>query len=895
MKDRGYGRRQAQGGGRTAWCVLLAAAVLAAAPAAAQLPIGQLDGDLLDGPAPAPTPASPVADTPIVEEPVFDDVGADPTGADVAPAAAVEAAAEPAGVPEAPPPAAVPAEPPAAVVEAAADPVPTPDLPELDFSAQPLDMSEVPRVRIDRIVVEGNARVEEEAIRVPLQSRPGTMLDEELVDADVRALYAMGFFDDVVVELEEFVGDWVLTFRVDERPFIREVRIVGNKKIDEEDLEPALKVRPNTIYDPQKVRVGIDEAKKLYEKKGYLDAKIVARQESRGNNEISLVFDVAENELIRIEDIRLEGARAFSERRLKRYMQTKERWFLSWLTGAGNLDSEILQTDTERLIAYYYDNGYIDVKVDQPQVERKDDGLHVTIKIDEGPQFSIGAVEVGGDQLADMTRAREALSVEGGDVFRSSKLRADITALTEVYGDEGYGFVNVTPDTRIDADAKTVDVIYNVSKGPIVHIDKILISGNTKTRDRVVRRELELEEQRRFSGAKLRRSQLRLNRTGFFEDVNITTRKSDQEDRLDLIVDVKEGSTGTFSAGAGISSGETFLFNVRLQEINLFGRGHRLVLNADFGTLRRNFSIDFTEPYLFGTEILAGVRLFNWEFQFNDFTRGGTGASLRFLYPLTALGFQNLMGFSLEDSRIGLEYRIEQTEISDVDQFTSSLIRAEQGTSLISSITPRFFRDTSNHPFNPTEGSIQDFSVEIAGVGGDARFIKAEARVRWYFPIWTSEEWGTFVFSPGARYDYGWGYDDQRELPLFERYFPGGINSIRGFDILSLGPINTVTDSAGRVLRRDRIGGSQQFISNNELIFPIVESLGIRGVFFFDAGNAFSAAEGFMFDEIRLSTGGGIRWMSPIGPLRIELGFPLNARDVDDEQMVMFSFGGGIR
>jgi len=837
-----------------------------AMPVAAQLPLGQLDAGVL--PAAADAGARHAPDDDIVEEPVAAEAAEPQAPAEVA---------EPAqAAPRAPAPAAVP-------------------VPEFVPERDELLAEPAPRVVIDRIVVTGNHRVEEEAIRVHLRTRPGAELDEEAVDADLRALYGMGFFDDVDVELDSEAGAWVLTYRVDERPFIRDLRIVGNKKIDEDELEPALKVRPNTIYNPTKIREGIAEAKKLYAKKGYLDVAIEPRQEDLGENQISLVFDVQEKELIRVQKIKLEGVRAFSERRLKSYMQTKEKWFLSWLTGAGNLDSEVLSTDTERLIAYYYDNGYIDVKVDEPSVERKDDGLYVTIKIDEGPQFAIGKVAIGGDQLADMTHANEVLSLEPGDVFRSSKLRADINALTEVYGDEGYGFVNVAPDTNINAEARMVDVTYTVSKGPIVFIDKILISGNTKTRDKVVRREIELEEQRRFAGAKLRRSQVRLQRTGFFEDVNITTRKSDQEDRLDLIVDVKEGSTGTFSAGAGISSGETFLFNLRLQEMNLFGRGQRLVLNADFGSLRRNLSIDFTEPYFLDTEILAGIRLFNWEFQFDDFTRGGTGATLRLLYPLTALGFQNLMGFSLEDSRIGVEYRIEQTDISDVSPFTSPLLRSEQGSSLISSLTPRFLRDTSNHPFNPTSGSIQDFGVEVAGVGGNAQFIKAEGRVRWYFPIWTSEDWGTFVFTPGARYDYGFGYGDELELPLFERYFPGGINSIRGFDILSLGPVNVVADSAGRIIRRDRIGGSQQLVSNNEFIFPIVESLGLRGVVFLDAGNAFTAAQGFAIDEIRLSTGGGIRWMSPIGPLRIELGFPLNAKSIDDEQMVMFSFGGGVR
>lgn len=834
--------------------------LLLALPAAAQLPLGELGGG---EPAGTRAPVPPATPEPLLEEP------ADEFGDEIGGDAPEEAVAAPPA-----PPAFAPA---GALPPGAAE------------------LRPAPRVTIDRIFVEGNDRVEEEAIRVRLKSRTGAPLDEAAVDADLRALYGMGFFDDVTVELEERNGSRALVFRVDERPLIREIAVSGSKKIDEEEIEAALKIRPNTIYDPVKVRAGIAEAKKLYEKKGYLDATIEPQRRDLGGNQIALTFAIDEQRLVRVKKLHIEGAQAFSQRRLKSILQTKERWFLSWLTGAGNLDSEILKTDTERLVAFYYDNGYIDVKVDEPKVERRDDGLHVTIKVDEGPQFTIGEIGIGGDTIPDMERAREALSLESGDVFRSSKLRADINALTEVYGDEGYAFVNVTPDTQIDPKARTVDIKYAVSKGPVVHIDKILISGNTKTRDKVVRREIELEEQRKFGGAKLRRSKLRLQRTGFFEDVNVTTRKSDQEDQLDLIVDVKEGSTGTFSAGAGISSGETFLFNVRLQEINLFGRGHRLVFNADFGTLRRNISVDFTEPYLFDTELLLGVRAFNWEFEFDDFTRGGTGGTIRFLYPLTALGFRDLVGFSLEDTRVGLEYRLELTEIKDVDQFTSPIIRAEQGKSLISSVTPRLFRDTSNHPFNPTEGSIQDFSVETAGLGGDAKFVKFEGRLRWYFPVWQSEDWGTFVITPGATYNYGIGYGDQLELPLFERYFPGGINSIRGFDILSLGPVNTVTDSAGNVVRRDRIGGSQQFVSNNEFIFPIVDSLGLRGVVFFDAGNAFSAAQGFQFDEVRLSTGGGIRWMSPIGPLRIELGFPLNAKDIDDEQMVMFSFGGGIR
>lgn len=749
--------------------------------------------------------------------------------------------------------------------------------------------------RLDRVVISGNQRVEEEAIRVQLRSQSGTRLNPETVDSDIRALYRMGFFENVDADLAEENGLWVLTYHVTERPLIRELKIEGNKKINREDLEADFKVRPNTIFEPDKIRRGIEEAKKAYEKKGYPDAAITYSTSPIGEHEVVLTYKVDEGNVVRIDTFIFEGARAFSPRELKKVMQTKESWIFSFLTAAGNLDNEVLKTDIERITAFYYDHGYIDVKIDEPVIVRKGTGLEVTVKIEEGDQYKVGTVDIGGDKLPDMELARARLSLQPGEMFRTSKLRDDITALTEVYGDQGFAFVNVTPDTAVNQAEKTVDVTYKVGKGPEVYIDKVEITGNTKTRDKVVRRELQLEEQQRFAGSQLRRSQERLRRLGFFEDVNITTRKAENEDRLDLLVDVKEASTGSFSAGAGISSGESFLFNVRLSEINLFGRGQRLVLNADFGAIRRNFSLDFTEPYFLDTQLTTGFSLFNWRLLFDEFTRGGTGASVRALYPFTALGWHDIAGFSLEDARMGIEYRIEEAEITSVSSTAATVIRTEQGSSLTSSLTPRLLRDTRNHPFDPTSGSLQDLSFEFAGIGGQSKFIKAEVHTRFYYPFWKSPALGTFVFSTGGNLGYGLGYGGQRELPLFERYFPGGINSVRGFRILSLGPRNVVSDDIPNLIRRDPIGGSQQLIFNNEIIFPIVESLGVKGVIFFDAGNAFSAASGIEWGGdrgIRLAAGGGLRWLSPIGPLRIEIGFPLNPRVGDDRQAVMFSFGG---
>jgi outer membrane protein insertion porin family len=761
--------------------------------------------------------------------------------------------------------------------------------------------------RLDRIEISGNQRVDDEAIRVRLGLAVGEPFDAEKVDEDIRSVYRMGFFSNVEADLSQRDGQWVLTYRVAERPFVREVAVEGAKKIDKEEIEGTLRVRPNTILDPQKAQKGIDEAKKLYEKKGYLDADIRYETVPVGENEVKVVFTVEENKPVRIHKLTFEGNRAFTDRQLKKVMTTQEKWFLSFLTGAGNLDREVLNTDVERLTAHYYEHGYIDVRIDEPEIARDDKGLTVRFKIDEGKVYSFGPVQVAGDLLPEMSKLPDYLQAKEGETFRPSKLREDINTITDAYGDLGYAFVNVTPDTAVDPSANQVAVTFRVVKGPEVYIDRIEISGNTKTRDKVVRRELELQEQRRFSGTSLRRSQTRLRRLGFFEDVNITTRKADRDDRLDLVVDVREGSTGAFSAGAGISSGESFLFNVRLSEINLFGRGQRLVLNADFGSIRRNLSLSFTEPYFLDTELTLGLDAYNWELQFDEFTRGGTGGGVRTLYPFTALGWNSLWGVSLVDTRFGLDYRLEQAKITDVSRRAASVIRAEQGTSLTSSITPRIYRDTRNHPFDPTEGSLQDFSFEIAALGGSSRFIKAESRTRWYYPFWKSPRFGIFTFSTGWTFGYGFGLGSQRELPLFERYFPGGINSVRGYRVRSLGPQVPVfsqnteqndhcslaePNKCGELIRRDQVGGSQQLVFNNEVIFPIVQALGLKGVFFFDAGQAFSVAQGIQFNDMRMAAGAGIRWLSPIGPLRIEVGFPLNPRVGDSTQAVLFSFGG---
>ncbi|MCW5892583.1 MAG: outer membrane protein assembly factor BamA [bacterium] len=763
--------------------------------------------------------------------------------------------------------------------------------------AQPEPAAQATGQPVVRIVVDGNVRVEEDAIRVHMKTRDGQPFSQEALDEDIKAVYRMGFFDQVTAEVTPDPGGKGVdvVFTVKERPLVRAVTLEGNDKLTKEELDGALRVRPHTILDAEKARQGIEAAKKLYAEKGYLDARITYTTTPVGENEVDVVYTIEEQEPVRVQEIEFEGNEAFSDRQLSRLLQTQEEWILTPFTGAGNLNKDVLRTDVERLTAFYYDNGYVTVRIDEPQIERSDAGLKITIKIDEGDQFNVGRVGIEGRDLPpDVDAMAGSLTTKSGETFSASTLRQDVQTLTERLSEDGFAFASIEPATTIEPEAKTVDVIFEVERGKPVVVDKIEVTGNTKTRDYVVRREMRLQEQELFSGTRLRKSREALQRLGFFNEVNVTTRKAPaSEDRMDVVVDVKEAQTGAFSAGAGFSSADSLLFNVRIQENNLFGRGQRLVLNADVGSIRRNIILSFTEPYFMGTPLTAGFDVFSWRLRFEDFARDGTGGGVQFTYPVTAFGWDSLWGFPLDEVRIGADYRLERAAIEDIDFDATASIRAEEGSSLISSITPRISRNTLNHFFDPTSGSVQDLSIEIAGLGGE-QFYKAEARSRWYWTFLKTKTFGDFTYSLGATAGYGVGNAgaDGDELPLFERYFPGGINSIRGFETRTLGPRELRKNRYGTVISSSPIGGSSQFILNNEVIFPLVPSIGLKGVVFVDAGNAYGGDQDISLDNTRAAAGGGVRWLSPLGPLRVELGVPIKDKKRDQTSLLLFSFGG---
>jgi len=765
------------------------------------------------------------------------------------------------------------------------------------------------KVALKDVKITGNVRVEDDGIRLHLKSRVGESFDSKTVEQDVKAIYRMGFFEDVQAELSP---DGILTYAVKEKPYVREVKIQGAAQVTREKIETALGISPRSILDRVKVAEGVDKVRKLYTEQGYVNAAIDSAVSVEANNQAVVTLDIIEGNRLLIKRVSFEGNKTFSEGELKGLIATKEEWIFSFFTNRGVLDRDMLTNDVAILSNYYNDNGYVDHKIDEPVILRARDGLEVVFRINEGSQYRVGKVEIGGELIQDGQQILKSMKLTSGQIFRGNRLRDDITLLTEMYANKGFAFVQVDPITKVNQTEKNVDVALVLTKGPPVYFNRILVAGNTKTRDKVVRRELLSNEQELYSGTKITQSRNALQRTGYFEDVQLTTKKTDQPDTLDVLVDVKEGPTGTFQVGAGYSSGDGFLFNANISEKNFMGRGQGLSGNFSIGSKRQDYIVNLNDPYFNDSKVSLGIDAFNTTREYTDFDEKKLGFGINTSYPLKDFRMpffggaraaanpgsdelaSNAPPTMWDYARGGVSYSLTNEKISNIDPFASSAIQDAKGTSLTSSVTPNFSYDSRDHFFNPTEGTKSTFSIELAGLGGDTRFIKTDLTGHWYYPLLKDPAWGgNYVLGLGGQLGYGFGLaskNNGQNLPLFERYFLGGINSVRGFADRSLGPREPNAcvrpeDTCGS----DVVGGSTAAVMNVELLFPIMEKYGIRGVAFFDMGNAF--ADSFNFGDLRRSVGAGVRWMSPFGPLRVELGLPLNKKPGDDTSVLGFSIG----
>ncbi|MCH6545683.1 MAG: outer membrane protein assembly factor BamA, partial [Deltaproteobacteria bacterium] len=536
---------------------------------------------------------------------------------------------------------------------------------------------------IKEIRIQGNLRAEDDGIRVRLKVRKGQLFKSAVVRDDVKSIYQMGFFDDVKADLS---SDGILTYIVKERPYIKEVSIQGNSKVSNEKIEAALGIKPRTILDRDKVSMGVEKVRKLYNDQGYVSAKVDFAIAEEINNQALVLLDIREGKRLLIQKISFEGNHAFSDKKLKKLMATKQKWFLSKFTSRGVLDRDILTNDIAKLSNHYYDHGYIDHKIDEPVILRRKKGIEIVIRIQEKEQYRVGKVEVGGELVEDPEGLLKKVKLTTGQIFRGSRLREDIQALTQTYANEGFAFARVDPVTRVNHQKREVDISLLIKRGPPVHFNRIIIAGNTKTRDKVIRREIRAVEQELVSVGKIKESENALNRTGYFESVALTTKKTNRPDEVDLHVDVKEGRTGSIGGGLGFSTGDGIMLRVDAAEKNLFGRGHSVAVMADLSKTRQDFRLAFTDPYFRDTRVSLGVDAFKSTLEFDDFTSNRMGWGTNASYPLRHLEAPLLRRWlpregmkragelppSLIDRmRWGMSYRLVKDDVSDISDDAS--------------------------------------------------------------------------------------------------------------------------------------------------------------------------------------------------------------------------------
>jgi outer membrane protein insertion porin family len=774
-----------------------------------------------------------------------------------------------------------------------------------------VSLTEVEGKKVAFIHFRGNRKAEDDAIRANIATTTGEKLNLEQLREDLRAVWKMGYFDDVKVEAtvtDDRVG---LTFVFKEKPVIRKIYVAGNKELGLDKINEVLDLKKDTIVDPAKIKRNVEKVRDLYVEKGFYLAEVSSDIRQADENKVDVYLIVDEHAKVEVRQVRFTGNRALSDAKLKKAMATQEGGWLSFLTSSGTYREDAFERDLLLLTAFYYDHGYINVKLGKPEIELSPDKryLYITIPVEEGSPYKIGKVDFQGELLKPKEEYFKLMSVKPGDMFNRSRLGEDIQRLNDSFKDAGYAYVNVQPLTNVDAKARTVDLVFDVQKGNLVYFGKIIVRGNTKTRDKVIRREMRVYEGELYSQTRLDRSKRLVQALGFFEKVELSTKAQEgNPDKIDVTIEVAERATGTFQIGAGFSSIENFIGQAQVAQNNLFGRGTTLQLQASISSLRQLFTLRYLDPYFLDTRLTFAFSAYNSFLFYPTFNRRSSGGDLTFGYLIG--DFVRLFG------TYKLEYvDVRQNQAGAVVGGFAPIAQVGRGTIFnlfrsgwTSSLRLSINYDTRNDRLFPRKGMFHSLAVEFADpvIASQNVFLRVSGFLRFYQPIWKN-----IIFRTNLETGFVYSRSSQG-VPIFERYFVGGINTIRGYNLFSLGPrLNLLQNSdPSSPLVPFIIGGNWQLILNMEVEFPIFQAVNIKGVIFFDAGNAYNTEIGRYcpspqsvadipevfnpctpyptFTNLRYSVGFGFRWVSPIGPLRFEWGIPLNR--VQGENPIVFEF-----
>ena len=709
------------------------------------------------------------------------------------------------------------------------------------------------REKVAEVLIKGNKRIESDAILKIIKTAPGDIMLAKSLSDDLKTVYSMGYFDDIRIEAEDGTDGKIITFRIKEKPNVRKVRLEGNRHIDDEDIQEVLAIRTGSILNINTIRDSVKQIEALYKEKNYHNVKVAYNIEYLENNQAVIEFVVAEGAKVRIKRIIFEGNIAYKDKKLTKMMETSEKGFFSWISSSGDLNMDNLNQDIAKLSAFYHNSGYIQAKVGEPNIEFKENWIYITIKIVEGPRFEVGNIDIAGDLIFPKQELLEKLNITKETFFNRDVVRNDVLGLTDFYADEGYAYAEIAPRIQQDAEKLAVDITYDVKKNKQVYFETIIISGNTKTRDKVIRRELMVFEQELYSGKGLKRGVRNLYRLDYFEDVKINTLQGSSDDKMVLKIDVAEKPTGAFTFGGGYSSVENAFLMVSTTQRNLFGRGQTLGVAAELGGRTTSYDLSFTEPWLFDIPLSAGFRIFKQDRDYDTYDKNSFGFNVWSSYPV------------FDYTRASVSYKYEDADIQNITLDASDSIKELEGTNLESSITTGLQYDSKNSAFNATDGSKHSISVQYAGLGGDIGFTKYQAETGWFIPLF-KDLVGVLHGKTGYVYEH-----PGKILPDWERFYLGGINSLRGFEWRDISPTETNENGI-----ESKIGGDKFIQINIELKHPLVKDAGLWGVAFFDTGNVYNNDEDFDLSNMRESVGYGFRWYSPVGPIRLEYGYILD-------------------
>ncbi len=709
------------------------------------------------------------------------------------------------------------------------------------------------------VTVRGTNRIGVDAVRFRIKTSRGDIIHQKVIKKDIEEIYAMGYFERCDATYE---NDTVV-FSVTEYPVIMSLEVTGNAEIKEKELLDAVGMKKFDILNTRHLKTAVERIKTMYRQRGYYSAEVTTKTRPTDGG-VVLTFEITEHEQLYIKDIRFDGNENIPDRKLTSVMETRTRWPLGLFGHEGAFEETALDTDLLRLEQYYADNGYIQAKVGRPRVDvREGDGIYVTIPVAEGPLFTVGSVDVDGDILDAKETLLAVLALGPGKPMSRTAVQQSVENIRGIYMDKGYAYARIRPETAEEGENR-LGITFHIDKGKPVTVQSIQIRGNTKTRDKVIRRELAVEEAQTFSSTAIKESKDNLSRLGYFSSVNIDTVPRD-DSSMDLLVDVQETTTGAFSFGFAYASSDGPMGTMSLSENNLFGAGYKVKASMEYGPKRKNYSLDAEDPWFLDYDLSLGGGIYNLEKEYLYYTKKSFGGNIRLSYPL------------VERIRHSVVYAYENVlDLSDIDEvYRSTLTEEEINGGVTSSIANTLSRNTTNDYFRPTRGSQVSATLQYAGLGGDYHFTRTTASAAQFFPIWSDKlalmlklRWGTVNAAKGDK------------LPEYERFDLGGLGTIRGFKYGEVGP----QDSLGNF-----IGGRRMVVMNLELTFPIGPIPGLYGVVFHDEGNCYDKR--IDLENLKKSYGAGIRWVTPMGPLRLEYARVIAPEDWESPTRWEFSIG----